>query len=257
MVLSLSVLPIGFLIGVAACVLRIFLLLPAQKSSGRSRLSDNTSGTRKLAVFLGSGGHTSEAIALLSSLDYARFSSRIYIVGDGDTLSTQKAIDLESKKCASSSEQNVRHLFFFAVWTIPRARRVHQSLLSSPLTALWSLLRCMQHVTISPLLSSSSASQPFADVLILNGPGTCLSLCIAIYVNKFIGLPVPKLIYVESFARVHSLSLSGKLLRPLVDRYRVIDPTDPVWPYPSPRFVVQWPQPLTDGGRGDCFGWLV
>ncbi|PBK74232.1 glycosyltransferase family 1 protein [Armillaria solidipes] len=232
MVLSLSA--IGFLIGVAACVLRIFSLLPAQKSSGRTRLSDNTSGTRKLAVFLGSGGHTSEAIALLSSLDYARFSSRIYIVSDGDTLSTQKAKDLEYKKCASLSEQN------FAVWTIPRARRVHQSLLSSPLTALWSLLRCMQHVTISPLLSSSSASQPFADVLILNGPGTCLSLCIAIYVNKFIGLPVPKLIYVESFARVHSLSLSGKLLRPLVDR-----------------FVVQWPQPLADGGRGDCFGWLV
>ncbi|KAK0454686.1 glycosyltransferase family 1 protein [Armillaria borealis] len=185
MVLSLSA--IGFLIGVAACVLRIFSLLPAQKSSGRTRLSDNTSGTRKLAVFLGSGGHTSEAIALLSSLDYARFSSRIYIVSDGDTLSTQKAKDLEYKKCASLSEQN-----------------------------------------------------PFADVLILNGPGTCLSLCIPIYVNKFIGLPVPKLIYVESFARVHSLSLSGKLLRPLVDR-----------------FVVQWPQPLTDGGRGDCFGWLV
>ncbi|KAK0195701.1 glycosyltransferase family 1 protein [Armillaria mellea] len=234
MVLSLSVLAIGFLIGVAACVLRIFSLLPAQKSSGRSRLSDNTSGNRKLAVFLGSGGHTSEAIALLSSLDYTRFSSRIYIVSDGDTLSTQKAKDLENKKCASSSKQN------FAVWTIPRARQVHQPLLSSPWTALWSLLRCMQHVTISPLLSSSSASQPFADVLILNGPGTCISLCIAIYVNKFIGLPVPKLIYVESFARVHSLSLSGKLLRPLVDR-----------------FVVQWPQPLTDGGRGDCFGWLV
>ncbi|KAK0484373.1 glycosyltransferase family 1 protein [Armillaria luteobubalina] len=234
MVLSLSILLIGFLIGVGACVLRIFSLLPAQKSSDRSRFSDDTPGTRKLAVFLGSGGHTSEAIALLSSLDYARFASRIYIVSDGDTLSSQKAIDLENKKCTSSSEQN------FAVWTIPRARRVHQSLLSSPLTALWSLLRCMQHVTISPLLSSSSASQPFADVLILNGPGTCLSLCIAIYVNKFIGLPVPKLIYVESFARVHSLSLSGKLLRPLVDR-----------------FVVQWPQTLTDGGRGECFGRLV
>ncbi|KAK0460985.1 glycosyltransferase family 1 protein [Desarmillaria tabescens] len=234
MALSLSVLAICFSIGVAACVLRIFSLLPAQKSSGRTRLSNHTSGTRKLAVFLGSGGHTSEAIALLSSLDYTRFSPRIYIVSDGDSLSTQKARDLEYNKCASSSEQN------FAVWTIPRARRVHQSLLSSPLTVLWSLFSCMQHVTFSPFLSSSSAPQPFADVLILNGPGTCLSLCIAVYVNKFFGFPAPKLIYVESFARVHSLSLSGKLLRPLVDR-----------------FVVQWPQPLANGGRGECFGWLV
>ena len=32
------------------------------------------------------------------------------------------------------------------------------------------------------------------------------------------GLPSPKMIYVESFARVRSLSLSGKLLRSFVDR---------------------------------------
>ncbi|KAG7440034.1 glycosyltransferase family 1 protein [Guyanagaster necrorhizus] len=232
MAFSLSVLAIFWLLCVA-CILRIFSLLPAQKSSGRVRVSNNTSTTRKLAVFLGSGGHTSEAIALLSSLDFTRFSPRIYIVSDGDNLSAQKARDLESKKCASSSGNN------FAVLTIPRARRVHQSLFSIPLTAFWSLSRCMQLVTLSPLLSSSS-SQPFADVLILNGPGTCLSLCIAVYVSKFIGCPAPRLIYVESFARVRSLSLSGKLLRPLVDR-----------------FVVQWPQPLADGGRGDSFGWLV
>jgi len=47
-------------------------------------------------------------------------------------------------------------------------------------------------------------------------------------------------IYVESFARVKSLSLSGKLLRFLVDR-----------------FVVQWPTILEDGKRGEHRGWLV
>jgi beta-1,4-N-acetylglucosaminyltransferase len=35
---------------------------------------------------------------------------------------------------------------------------------------------------------------------------------------QFLGLPSPKLIYIESFARVRSLSLSGKLLQRLVDR---------------------------------------
>jgi hypothetical protein len=63
-------------------------------------------------------------------------------------------------------------------------------------------------------------------------------ICIAVYFNKvsmlpclrtrmnncrkllgqFFGLKSPRLIYVESFARVNSLSLSGKLIRPFVDR---------------------------------------
>lgn len=42
---------------------------------------------------------------------------------------------------------------------------------------------------------------------------------------QILGLRYTKIIYVESFARVTSLSLSAKLLRPFVDS-----------------FVVQWPQ---------------
>ena len=36
--------------------------------------------------------------------------------------------------------------------------------------------------------------------------------------TKILGLPSPTIIYIESFARVQSLSLTGKLLRPFVDR---------------------------------------
>lgn len=36
---------------------------------------------------------------------------------------------------------------------------------------------------------------------------------------QILGLSSPKVIYVESFARVNTLSLSGKLLRPFVDRW--------------------------------------
>ena len=35
---------------------------------------------------------------------------------------------------------------------------------------------------------------------------------------QFFGLQTPLVIYIESFARVKSLSLSGKLIRPLADR---------------------------------------
>lgn len=77
--------------------------------------------------------------------------------------------------------------------------------------------------------------------------------------RQILSRPSPKVIYVESFARVRSLSLTAKILRHFVDR-----------------FVVQWPsalgkadkQPQQDhslDGTSDetthenevCRGWLV
>ena len=123
----------------------------------------------------------------------------------------------------------------YQVLTIPRARRVHQSLLTTPFSSAWSLAVCVYHITLAPIVGGKS----FADVLILNGPGTCVMLVLATYLNRassalqatfasisilmnsfqVMGLPSPRLIYVESFARVNRLSLSGRLLHRLVDRY--------------------------------------
>jgi beta-1,4-N-acetylglucosaminyltransferase len=50
---------------------------------------------------------------------------------------------------------------------------------------------------------------------------------------QILGLSYTRIIYVESFTRVKSLSLSGKLLRPFVDR-----------------FVVQWPDAAGPLGLG-------
>jgi len=214
-------------IGVVLCLLlRLYFILPNARTA-RPRTRRPRIGPSSTAVFLGSGGHTSEALMLMSSLDFGRYFPRTYIISQGDILSAQKAIALESS-CAPGTP--------YRFLTIPRARHVHQTLLTTPLTAAWSLLACVYHVTLSPLLSGTK----FADVVILNGPGTCFVLCIASYLNKFLGLPSPRLMYIESFARVHSLSLSGRLLRPFVDR-----------------FVVQWADLLKDGKRGECRGWLV
>ncbi|KAI0329724.1 oligosaccharide biosynthesis protein Alg14 like protein, partial [Cubamyces sp. BRFM 1775] len=186
-----------------------------------------------LAVFLGSGGHTSEILSLLSAIDFARYSRRIYFISEGDTLSMHKAIDLECVKAADANKGTHSTPYSFIV--IPRARHVHQPLLTTPFTAMVSLAASIWHITIAPILG-----RPAAEVLLLNGPGTCFVLCIAAYINRILGLRSPKLIYVESFARVRRLSLSGRLLRPLVDR-----------------FVVQWPDLLKDGKRGEYRGWLV
>jgi len=190
--------------------------------------------TCSLAVFLGSGGHTTEALALVSSLDFARYTPRTYIISQGDHLSAHKASSLESFKDHSSATSTGK----FAIVTIPRARRVHQSFLTTPLTTVVSLLKCIYLVTFAPLVRSSKAIS--ADVLLVNGPGTCFILCIAVCLNKFLRLSTSQIIYIESFARVRNLSVSGKLLRPLVDR-----------------FIVQWPQVLREGGRGEFRGWLV
>lgn len=72
----------------------------------------------------------------------------------------------------------------YSLLTIPRARRVRQSLLTTPSTALVSLLSCVYHITVAHLSLPFRNRPPFADVLILNGPGTCFTLCIAVYVNK-------------------------------------------------------------------------
>ncbi|RPD53546.1 glycosyltransferase family 1 protein [Lentinus tigrinus ALCF2SS1-6] len=214
---------------VAAGFLRLCIMLTAPrpaKPSGRREAIETCS----FAVFLGSGGHTSEALILVSALNFDRYVPRTYIISEGDTLSMQKAVELESAKAAEAP--NPRYTFV----VIPRARRVHQSLLTTPFTAALSLIAAVWHFTVGPLM----ARPPVPEVLLLNGPGTCFVLCVAAYMNKFLGLKSPKLIYIESFARVRQLSLSGKLLRPLVDR-----------------FVVQWPELVKDKRRDECRGWLV
>jgi len=192
--------------------LRVYCISLPKTKSKRPDSSEPCS----FAVFLGSGGHTSEALTLVSALDFSRYYPRTYIISEGDGLSAQKVRDLEASKSKTMKVHIASAAPQYTLITIPRARRVHQSLLATPPTALYSLASCIYHVTILPLMQTRIS--PFAEVLLLNGPGTCLTLCIATYINRFLGLPSPRLVYVESFARVQSLSLSGKLLRPLVDR---------------------------------------
>ncbi|KAF8142942.1 oligosaccharide biosynthesis protein Alg14-like protein, partial [Mycena galopus ATCC 62051] len=119
----------------------------------------------------------------------------------------------------------------YTILTILRARYVHQRLITTPPTALRSLLMCFYHVTFAHIHSS------FADILILNGPGTCFVLCITVYVNKFQSLATPRVIHIESFSRVESLSLSGNCSIHL--------------------FIVRWPQLQAKVKGAEFHGLLV
>jgi beta-1,4-N-acetylglucosaminyltransferase len=144
----------------------------------------------------------------MSALDPKKYNRRIYIVNDGDDMSVQKALQLEAKTAMQEKSS-------YSILSIPRARRVHQTLTGTPLAAFYSLMVCSYHLTLLPFFSGRRKT--FADVLILNGPGTCFILCVAVYINKFFGFHAPYIVYVETFARVSSLSLSGKLVRRFAD----------------------------------------
>lgn len=103
-----------FILLVTLAAARVYSILPKTKRSEDKH--EKKDGTCSLAVFLGSGqssstgklgillklrflgGHTTEALALVSTLDFLRYTPRLYVVSEGDQLSVQKACDLELYK---------------------------------------------------------------------------------------------------------------------------------------------------------------
>jgi beta-1,4-N-acetylglucosaminyltransferase len=68
----------------------------------------------------------------------------------------------------------------YSIIVLPRARRVHQPIFTTPPTALKSLVHALYYFTYLPFMRVDT----FVDVLLLNGPGTCFILCVASYVSK-------------------------------------------------------------------------
>ncbi|KIW82548.1 hypothetical protein Z517_05575 [Fonsecaea pedrosoi CBS 271.37] len=231
-----------------------------------------------LLVVLGSGGHTAEMLNILSQ--YRRlpldFTRRTYVVSSGDEFSASKARDFEAEMASnlqassSFSEETPPN---YSVVTVHRARRVHQSLLTTPISSLRCLYDCLSVLcgTHREFESQPGGSAPpsYPDLILTNGPGTGVIVCFASVILLFFGFSGPttlrspvkdsrahsdplstqststassgegytqfgqmRTIFIESWARVKTLSLSGRLLRPFVNR-----------------FLVQWPQLAERQGR--------
>jgi len=119
----------------------------------------------------------------------------------------------------------------FNIVTLPRARKVHQPMYTAPWTSLECLLSALKLLSLSP-----------PDIILTNGPGTGVIIAFASLILRFFDLSENKsgkarLVYVESLARCKSLSLSGKLLLRVVDR-----------------FLVQWPEMRGVGSRAEFKG---
>ncbi|EGG08132.1 family 1 glycosyltransferase, partial [Melampsora larici-populina 98AG31] len=169
---------------------------PTSKSSTRST-------TCRTYILLGSGGHTGEMMRLLSELPFDRYTPRLYIISSGDKLSKTKALELEANKSKGD----------FSFLEIPRARRVHQSFFTTPWSTVVSLIYCLWYITLS---------RPYPDLVLLNGPGSSVPIALAAFLPRILHLRAsPRLIYVESLARVQRLSLSGTILLPFMDVFIV------------------------------------
>ncbi len=184
-------------------IIRYFYLV---SRCGNSRTGVKQTRPSSTMIVLGSGGHTSEMMTLLSGMDLSHYTPRTYVVANSDTMSADKLNKFEED--IGKSEEVRVHL-------IPRAREVKQSYLTSVFSTLYATL-----ATLPVVLETRP------DLLLCNGPGTCIPIAFWTYLLKFLLLKDVKMIYVESICRVEKLSLSGLLLYYL---------------YMADHVIVQWP----------------
>jgi len=143
-------------------------------------------------LVLGSGGHTTE---LLKAMEYTGdgFARRCYVIADTDRLSAGKIPEKDPH-----------------VITIPRAREVHQSYVTSVFTTLWAILHAF-----------AIAAKEVPDLLVVNGPGTCLPLVLACRVYRLFGMRT-LIVSLEALTRAKTLSLTTRLCYPFVDTHIVL-----------------------------------
>jgi beta-1,4-N-acetylglucosaminyltransferase len=134
---------------------------------------------------------------------------RRYMVSRGDTMSVHHLEDFESRvrldyHAADTGTYDIR--------TVTRARKVHQSLLSTPFSALVSLYNIIFGVLLPP---PPAGKQRYPAIILSNGPANGLFVALAVHILKMayiLSEDKCAFVYIESWARISTLSLTGKLL---------------------------------------------
>ena len=139
---------------------------------------------------------------------------RRYVITSGDTSSQGMVEKLEARitKAYPNEKAGTRDVF-----KIRRARDVHQSLLTAPLTCLVSAGHAISALTREPTLRSAKRygyQFKYPHVIVTNGPASGFIVSLVAHSLKLFYL-VPKnrlkVVYIESWARSKTLSLTGKL----------------------------------------------
>lgn len=220
----------GFLFPFFFAIIRLLMILPAVGTPPISNkdihpLSELPCAEfgSNIMVLLGSGGHTGEMLRILSKVNLSNLS-RTWVTSSGDTTSLQKCMHFEEKNLIQSN-------YKASYVSLKRARRIGEPLFLSIRSTIMSFKSTIETFRKLPQLPS---------VLLLNGPGTGVPLAYLLFMMKFFGICNTKIIYIESLARVNSLSLSGLLLLPVSDR-----------------FIVQWEKLHVKYNRAEYYGILI
>lgn len=255
--------PLLLLIPTVMLGYRLLIILNPRRNKPLRHGRRNPHEPTHLLIVLGSGGHTAEMLALLDRavndpdpgrrLDWKDFTHRTWVVGEGDGISAERAKEFEETAQGLSSQETLMKGKVkgatdlgpgkYDIVTVPRARAIHQSLWTTPFSSLQCMLACYRLLTAH----TDKRSKDFPDLILCNGPatGTVLvftSILLRLFdVERASTKNKMRTVYVESWARVKKLSLSGTLLRNVVDR-----------------FLVQWPGlERAYGGRVEYAGVLV
>ena len=160
----------------------------------------------------GSGGHTAELLHMLTQSPPNSNTHLIWVITEGDEQSRQKILAWQAQR-----EQNMGEGGGFSVTVVRRARKVHQSWLTVPVTALLSAYDFYRVITESyPYWkqTAATAGRVYPQAIVTNGPGTGFVMALVVWALKIFGLvPVKscQVLFIESFARIRTLSLTGKL----------------------------------------------
>eukprot|EP00298_Acanthocystis_sp_HF-20_P024908 c36176_g1_i1.p1 GENE.c36176_g1_i1~~c36176_g1_i1.p1 ORF type:complete len:205 (+),score=67.90 c36176_g1_i1:109-723(+) len=172
----------------------------------------------KILVVLGSGGHTTEMLGLVNGI-FKNIQKKInftFVIASSDQTSLPK---LRSRNEFSDSP----------VLKLPRSREVHQSYFTSIFTTL-----------NATLFAFKICFSENPNIIISNGPGTCIPIIISSKILQVLTMTQTKIVYVESFARTKTLSLSGKIA------YKIVD-----------KFIVQWKTRLPKYPKAIYLGNLI
>ena len=143
---------------------------------------------------------------------------RRYLISSGDGMSRNHVEDYE-EDLRALCEKKGDSPGTFDIRLVHRARRVHQSLLTTPFSALLSFYDILKVLLAAPVKGAGpnapDTELEFPSLVFSNGPATGFFVALAVHILKmFYVIPEDKclFVYIESWARISTLSLTGKLL---------------------------------------------
>lgn len=135
---------------------------------------------------------------------------RRYVISSGDDMSI-KHLEAFEKQVAEKWEGEASGSF--DKFVVTRSRRVHQSLVTTPFTSVKSILQIFPILLSRPKVANKDVPQ-FPQVIVINGPATGFFVGLVAHLLKMVYLAPEEsmqVMYVESWARIKTLSLTGKL----------------------------------------------